>query len=111
MTLLTEVITSLADIKYKKGDRAPTNANIEEIKNDLSITSWIKSPQKAIETLQGKGESLYNTYSTASTLTRNQGIDFKKDPNFSLIFNNQQNNKYKYNSETKQLELIEEEKN
>ena len=111
MTLLTEVITSLADIKYKKGDRAPTNANIEEIKNDLSITSWIKSPQKAIETLQGKGESLYNTYSTASTLTRNQGIDFKKDPNFSLIFNNQQNNKYKYNSETNQLELIEEEKN
>ena len=37
--------------------------------------------------------------------------EIKKDPNFSLIFNNQQNNKYKYNSETKQLELIEEEKN
>jgi hypothetical protein len=108
ITLLRDLVTSVADAQFGRGGRTPTDKQVKQIEDSLGITNWLKSPDKAIDSIRSKGDSLFKNYAIYSTQIGKNGVNYRADPNFISLFPEGKKitttKKLKYNPETGELE-------
>ncbi len=108
ITLIRDLVTSLADAQFGRGGRTPTDKQVKQIEDSLGITNWLKSPDKAIDSIRSKGDSLFKNYAIYSTQIGKNGFNYRADPNFISLFPKGKKitttKKLKYNPETGELE-------